>query len=78
MKIQIVNTPRDYKGNPEGKSILNSNLRGSKYNQFGNLGNLVSLCMKTINSVIVVRLYYGFFTIFFIGLLISSFSEIGL
>jgi len=32
------------------------------------LGNLVSLYMKIINSVIVVGLYYEFLTIFFIGL----------
>ena len=31
------------------------------------LGNLVSLCMKIINSVIVVELYYGFMTTFSIG-----------
>eukprot|EP00257_Ricinus_communis_P023931 XP_015584053.1 LOW QUALITY PROTEIN: uncharacterized protein LOC107262495 [Ricinus communis] len=31
------------------------------------LGNLVSLCMKIINLVIVVRLYYGFLTIFSMG-----------
>ena len=31
------------------------------------LGNLVSLCMKIINSVVVVGLYYGFFTTFSIG-----------
>nr|QVL26087.1 hypothetical protein RF1 [Macbridea alba] len=31
------------------------------------LGNLVSLCMKIINSVIVVGLYYGFLTTFSIG-----------
>nr|QHB75081.1 putative RF1 protein [Brunellia antioquensis] len=31
------------------------------------LGNLVSLCMKIINSVVVVGLYYGFLTTFFIG-----------
>nr|UGV23456.1 hypothetical protein RF1 [Sloanea dasycarpa] len=31
------------------------------------LGNLVSLCMKTINSVVVVGLYYGFLTTFSIG-----------
>ncbi|CAF1701054.1 unnamed protein product [Brassica napus] len=28
------------------------------------LGNLVSLCMKIINSVVVVGLYYGFLTTF--------------
>nr|QXI89115.1 hypothetical protein RF1 [Sinogentiana souliei] len=31
------------------------------------LGNLVSLCMKIINSVVVVGLYYGFLTTFYIG-----------
>nr|YP_010924564.1 Ycf1 protein [Pentaphorus foliolosus]WKB11323.1 Ycf1 protein [Pentaphorus foliolosus] len=31
------------------------------------LGNLVSLCMKIINSVVVVGLYYGFLTAFSIG-----------
>ncbi|KAF3613869.1 hypothetical protein FXO38_35993, partial [Capsicum annuum] len=31
------------------------------------LGNLVSLCMKIINSVVVVELYYGFLTTFSIG-----------
>nr|QBS50098.1 Ycf1 protein [Syringa pubescens subsp. microphylla]QSQ71738.1 hypothetical chloroplast RF19 [Syringa pubescens subsp. microphylla] len=31
------------------------------------LGNLVSLCMKIINSVVVVGLYYGFLTSFSIG-----------
>nr|QXI89188.1 hypothetical protein RF1 [Gentiana aristata] len=31
------------------------------------LGNLVSLCMKIINSVVVVGLYYGFLTAFYIG-----------
>nr|QXM16013.1 hypothetical chloroplast RF19 [Celtis koraiensis]QXM16099.1 hypothetical chloroplast RF19 [Celtis sinensis] len=31
------------------------------------LGNLVSLCMKIINSVLVVGLYYGFLTTFSIG-----------
>ena len=31
------------------------------------LGNLVSLCIKIINSVNVVGLYYGFFTTFSIG-----------
>nr|YP_009234698.1 hypothetical chloroplast RF1 [Meliosma aff. cuneifolia Moore 333]ADD30908.1 putative RF1 protein [Meliosma aff. cuneifolia Moore 333]AMD08416.1 hypothetical chloroplast RF1 [Meliosma aff. cuneifolia Moore 333] len=31
------------------------------------LGNLLSLCMKIINSVVVVGLYYGFLTTFFIG-----------
>ena len=31
------------------------------------LGNLVSLCMKIINSVVVVGLYYGFLTTFFKG-----------
>nr|YP_010395303.1 hypothetical chloroplast RF1 [Cneoridium dumosum]UQJ72831.1 hypothetical chloroplast RF1 [Cneoridium dumosum] len=31
------------------------------------LGNLVSLCMKIINSVVVVGLYYGFMTTFSIG-----------
>nr|YP_009562790.1 hypothetical chloroplast RF1 [Clethra delavayi]QAV58315.1 hypothetical chloroplast RF1 [Clethra delavayi] len=31
------------------------------------LGNLVSLCMKIINSVVVVGLYYGFLTPFSIG-----------
>nr|YP_010449092.1 hypothetical chloroplast RF19 [Exbucklandia populnea]UTS57615.1 hypothetical chloroplast RF19 [Exbucklandia populnea]WBR75096.1 hypothetical chloroplast RF1 [Exbucklandia populnea]WCH59049.1 hypothetical protein RF1 [Exbucklandia populnea] len=31
------------------------------------LGNLVSLCMKIINSVVVVGLYYGFLTTFSIG-----------
>ncbi|GJW12040.1 probable 26S proteasome non-ATPase regulatory subunit 3 [Tanacetum coccineum] len=30
-------------------------------------GNLVSLCMKIINSVVVVGLYYGFLTTFSIG-----------
>lgn len=30
-------------------------------------GNLISLCMKIINSVVVVGLYYGFLTIFSIG-----------
>lgn len=35
------------------------------------LGNLVSLCMKIINSVVVVGLYYGFLTTFSIGLLLS-------
>nr|YP_009494993.1 hypothetical chloroplast RF19 [Gentiana hexaphylla]YP_009495067.1 hypothetical chloroplast RF19 [Gentiana obconica]YP_009495141.1 hypothetical chloroplast RF19 [Gentiana oreodoxa]YP_009495373.1 hypothetical chloroplast RF19 [Gentiana veitchiorum]AWO66825.1 hypothetical chloroplast RF19 [Gentiana hexaphylla]AWO66899.1 hypothetical chloroplast RF19 [Gentiana obconica]AWO66973.1 hypothetical chloroplast RF19 [Gentiana oreodoxa]AWO67205.1 hypothetical chloroplast RF19 [Gentiana veitchiorum] len=30
------------------------------------LGNLVSLCMKIINSVVVVGLYYGFLTTFYI------------
>uniref|UniRef100_A0A251SV90 Protein TIC 214 n=1 Tax=Helianthus annuus TaxID=4232 RepID=A0A251SV90_HELAN len=39
------------------------------------LGNLVSLCMKIINSVVVVGLYYGFLTTFSIGPSISSFSE---
>src|ERR1044072_723695 len=29
--------------------------------------NLVSLCLKIINSVIVVRLYYGFMTTFSTG-----------
>ncbi|WOH14949.1 hypothetical protein DCAR_0934479 [Daucus carota subsp. sativus] len=28
------------------------------------LGNLVSLCIKIINSVVVVGLYYGFLTTF--------------
>nr|YP_010592464.1 hypothetical protein RF1 [Hoya ariadna]YP_010592485.1 hypothetical protein RF1 [Hoya ariadna]WAB52909.1 hypothetical protein RF1 [Hoya ariadna]WAB52930.1 hypothetical protein RF1 [Hoya ariadna] len=32
------------------------------------LGNLVSLCMKIINSVVVVGLYYGFLITFSIGL----------
>nr|UXG56719.1 Ycf1 [Toona sinensis] len=31
------------------------------------LGNLVSLCMKIINSIVVVGLYYGFLTTFSIG-----------
>nr|QKK51228.1 Ycf1.2 [Teesdalia nudicaulis] len=31
------------------------------------LGNLVSLCMKIINSVVVVGLYYGFLSTFSIG-----------
>nr|QBC71249.1 hypothetical protein RF1 [Alluaudia procera] len=31
------------------------------------LGNLASLCMKIINSVVVVGLYYGFLTTFSIG-----------
>nr|QYL70353.1 conserved hypothetical protein Ycf1 [Actinidia chinensis] len=31
------------------------------------LGNPVSLCMKIINSVVVVGLYYGFLTTFSIG-----------
>nr|AYC63718.1 hypothetical protein [Aphyllon epigalium subsp. epigalium] len=31
------------------------------------LGNLVSLCMKIINSVVLVGLYYGFLTTFSIG-----------
>lgn len=31
------------------------------------LGNLVSLCMKIINSVVVVGLYYGFLNTFSIG-----------
>nr|WRW10954.1 Ycf1 protein [Gleadovia mupinensis]WRW10957.1 Ycf1 protein [Gleadovia mupinensis] len=31
------------------------------------LGNLVSLCIKIINSVVVVGLYYGFLTTFSIG-----------
>nr|YP_009570753.1 hypothetical protein RF1 [Frankenia pulverulenta]QBC67676.1 hypothetical protein RF1 [Frankenia pulverulenta] len=31
------------------------------------LGNLVSLCMKIINSVVVIGLYYGFLTTFSIG-----------
>nr|QFV18369.1 hypothetical chloroplast RF1 [Dichocarpum sutchuenense] len=31
------------------------------------LGNLLSLCMKIINSVVVVGLYYGFMTTFSIG-----------
>lgn len=31
------------------------------------LGNLVSLCMKIINSAVVVGLYYGFLTTFSIG-----------
>nr|YP_010411278.1 hypothetical chloroplast RF1 [Psilopeganum sinense]UQJ72657.1 hypothetical chloroplast RF1 [Psilopeganum sinense] len=31
------------------------------------LGNLVSLCMKIINSVVVVGLYYGFMTTFSMG-----------
>ncbi|DAD49475.1 TPA_asm: hypothetical protein HUJ06_032076 [Nelumbo nucifera] len=31
------------------------------------LGNLFSLCMKIINSVVVVGLYYGFLTTFSIG-----------
>ena len=30
-------------------------------------GNLISLCMKIINSVVVVGLYYGFLTTFSIG-----------
>uniref|UniRef100_UPI0030027637 hypothetical protein RF1 n=1 Tax=Hedyosmum orientale TaxID=226581 RepID=UPI0030027637 len=31
------------------------------------LGNLLSLCMKIINSVVVVGLYYGFLTTFSVG-----------
>ncbi|MFS7891981.1 hypothetical protein Hanom_Chr00s000457g01644571 [Helianthus anomalus] len=31
------------------------------------LGNLVSLCMKIINSVVMVGLYYGFLTTFSIA-----------
>nr|ATI24800.1 hypothetical chloroplast RF19 [Plukenetia volubilis] len=31
------------------------------------LGNLVSLCMKIVNSVVVVGLYYGFLTTFSMG-----------
>nr|YP_010216284.1 hypothetical protein RF1 [Gentiana zollingeri]UBR43127.1 hypothetical protein RF1 [Gentiana zollingeri] len=31
------------------------------------LGNIVSLCMKIINSVVVVGLYYGFLTTFYMG-----------
>nr|YP_010887543.1 hypothetical chloroplast RF1 [Meconopsis bella]WJJ45512.1 hypothetical chloroplast RF1 [Meconopsis bella] len=31
------------------------------------LGNLLSLCMKIINSVVVIGLYYGFLTTFSIG-----------
>ena len=31
------------------------------------LGNLLSLCIKIINSVVVVGLYYGFLTTFSIG-----------
>nr|YP_010620508.1 hypothetical chloroplast RF1 [Kirganelia reticulata]WAX37569.1 hypothetical chloroplast RF1 [Kirganelia reticulata] len=31
------------------------------------LDNLVSLCMKIINSVVVVGLYYGFLTTFSMG-----------
>nr|YP_009648725.1 Ycf1 [Casuarina glauca]QDA81701.1 Ycf1 [Casuarina glauca]QXF29398.1 Ycf1 [Casuarina equisetifolia] len=31
------------------------------------IGNLVSLCMKIINSVVVVGLYYGFLTTFSVG-----------
>ena len=31
------------------------------------LGNLVSLCMKIINSIVMVGLYYGFLTTFSIG-----------
>nr|USG57668.1 hypothetical protein RF1 [Primula ranunculoides] len=31
------------------------------------LGNLISLCLKIINSVVVVGLYYGFLTTFSIG-----------
>nr|YP_010565794.1 Ycf1 protein [Croton yunnanensis]UZC29442.1 Ycf1 protein [Croton yunnanensis] len=31
------------------------------------LGNLVSLCMKIINSIVVVGLYYGFLTTFSMG-----------
>jgi hypothetical protein len=43
------------------------------------LGNLLSLCMKIINSVVVVGLYYGFMTTFSIGpSYLSSFSELGL
>ncbi|KAK7849742.1 protein tic 214 [Quercus suber] len=30
-------------------------------------GNPISLCMKIINSVVVVGLYYGFLTTFSIG-----------
>nr|QIQ27654.1 hypothetical chloroplast RF19 [Diodia virginiana] len=46
------------------------------------LGNLVSLCMKIINSVVVVGLYYGFLTTFSIGpsylfLLRAQFMEEG-
>nr|YP_010278907.1 hypothetical chloroplast RF1 [Hepatica acutiloba]UKG19241.1 hypothetical chloroplast RF1 [Hepatica acutiloba] len=35
--------------------------------QYFLLGNLLSLCMKIINSVVVVGLYYGFLTTFSIG-----------
>nr|ASM82420.1 hypothetical chloroplast RF19 [Juglans regia]QIJ58966.1 hypothetical chloroplast RF19 [Juglans regia]QIJ59050.1 hypothetical chloroplast RF19 [Juglans regia]QIJ59134.1 hypothetical chloroplast RF19 [Juglans regia]QIJ59218.1 hypothetical chloroplast RF19 [Juglans regia] len=35
--------------------------------QYFILGNLVSLCMKIINSVVVVGLYYGFLTTFSMG-----------
>nr|YP_010962580.1 hypothetical chloroplast RF1 [Engelhardia unijuga]WNI01462.1 hypothetical chloroplast RF1 [Engelhardia unijuga] len=35
--------------------------------QYWILGNLVSLCMKIINSVVVVGLYYGFLTTFSMG-----------
>jgi len=31
------------------------------------LENLVFLCMKIMNSIVVVRLYYGFMTTFAIG-----------
>ncbi|KAJ0011369.1 hypothetical protein Pint_33618 [Pistacia integerrima] len=31
------------------------------------LGNLISLCMELINSVVMVKLYYGFLTTFSIG-----------
>lgn len=31
------------------------------------LGNPLSLCMKIINSVVVIGLYYGFMTTFSIG-----------
>ena len=31
------------------------------------LENLVFLCMKIMNSIVVVELYYGFMTTFFIG-----------
>ncbi|GJV99175.1 retrovirus-related pol polyprotein from transposon TNT 1-94 [Tanacetum coccineum] len=40
---------------------------GIAYQKLWNLGNLVSLCMKIINSVVVVGLYYGFLTTFSIG-----------
>nr|YP_010262102.1 hypothetical protein RF1 [Gentiana rubicunda]UIB41605.1 hypothetical protein RF1 [Gentiana rubicunda] len=35
--------------------------------QYFLLGNIVSLCMKIINSVVVVGLYYGFLATFYIG-----------